>query len=256
MLGMIRAIQYTLRDSSAIPFLLRTIRFLPPPLMELVSMAELGRLYAGVLHDLSSPLTALLMHVELFVHTDQRDVLLGVSAHIKHLLKLARGTQYSSGYGSISIQETIEHARGLLTHRAMQANVRIITYVAQDVYVYGNKLALQQILNNLIGNAIEAYEHIEQRQKTVTVTATRTARWITITVHDTGCGIAQKNLRKIFLPFYTTKTHGTGLGLTLVTQLVTVSFRGRITATSTPQAGTYMTVQIPIPKNFRQFAHS
>lgn len=252
MLGIFRALQYTLRDSSAIPFLLRTIPFLPQPLMELVSLAELGRLYEGILHDLSSPLTAILIHLELFAHDEHRDLVLSASTQIKHMLKLARGTRYNAGYGSISIQEAIEHARGLQNHRATQSNVRIVTYVAHDTYLYGNKLALQQILNNLIGNAIEAYTDTQQKNKTVTITATQQKHWLTISVHDTGCGIEKSKLKKIFLPFYTTKANGTGLGLTLVAQLVTVSFRGRIVATSTPSGGTYITVKLPVSRNFRQ----
>lgn len=253
MLNTLRAITYTFRDSTAIPFLLRHVWFLPHWLTQLVSLAELGRLYTGVLHDLSSPLTAILMQLELIVHNEQRDILLTASTQIKYLLHLAHGTQYSNGYSAISLHETVEHARGLLTHRALTTDVRIVTYVSHNIYLYGNKLALQQILNNLIANAIEAYDGVIQQHKTVTVTVTSTTKHITITVHDTGCGIAPHNVKKIFLPLYTTKTNGTGLGLSLVMQLVTVSFKGRITATSNSTQGTYITVKLPRTKNCRRF---
>lgn len=122
------------------------------------------------------------------------------------------------------------------------------------MYIYGRKLALQQILNNLVSNAIDAYEHCAHAQKTVTITATQTKKDIILTIHDTGCGIAPTDMQKIFTPGYTTKSFGHGLGLTLTYQLVRFEYNGRIHIQSNPTTGT--TCMVQLPKNFHRSEYS
>ena len=73
--------------------------------------------------------------------------------------------------------------------------------------------------------------------------------WITISVKDTGEGIAAENLQKIFDPFFTTKEpgKGTGLGLAICARIIE-SFNGRIIAESQPGKGTVLTVWLPVPQ--------
>jgi signal transduction histidine kinase len=222
--------------------------------MELIMLAELGRLYGGVLHDLSTPLTALILHMHAMPAIKNDSLIEDVLTHIKKLIQLARNTQYQNVYSSISINELLQNTQGLLAHHALCSNVRIITYVEQHMFLYGKKLALQQILNNLVSNAIDAYHTCTTDHKTVTITATQTKTHIIITVHDKGCGISSKQMKMIFKPGYTTKSSGHGFGLLLTRQLVHFDFRGDIHIQSTPNAGTTFTVQLP--KNSRRSEYS
>lgn len=245
MLTAIRNTIHSFRDSSAIPFLLKRIKVLPRPIMELIMLAELGRLYGGVLHDLSTPLTALILHMHAIPAIKHDSMIEDVLMHIKKLLQLARNTQFQNNYSSISITELLQNTQGLLAHHALCSNVRIITYVEQHMFLYGKKLALQQILNNVVSNAIDAYHTCNTDHKTVTITATQTETHVTITVHDTGCGISPKQMKKIFKPGYTTKSSGHGFGLLLAHQLAHFDFRGDIQVQSTPQTGTSFTISLP-----------
>jgi C4-dicarboxylate-specific signal transduction histidine kinase len=250
MLATIQNFIHAFRDSGTIPFLLKRIKILPRPILEVIMLAELGKLYAGVLHDLSTPLTALMIHLG-SMPAKQHDVIIDdVLISIKKLVQLARNTQYQTAYSSVLISELIQNTQGLLAHRAMYADVRIVSYIEQNVCIYGKKLVLQQILNNLVSNAIDAYEQCDTPQKTVTITATQTTAHIIITVHDTGCGISPVHMKKIFTPGYTTKSSGHGFGLTLTYQLVRFECHGDITVQSNPETGTSCTIQLP--KNSRR----
>jgi signal transduction histidine kinase len=256
---------YARRDRSAISFLLQKFLvqkayFIPKRFIEVLAQAELGRLYTGVLHDLSNPITSLMLYLQ--SQAPHHTVIETVASEIKNVLQTARNTTYSNQRGVVSVPETIQHAQGLLSYKAMQAGVRIITFVEHDTLLYGNKLALQQIITNLISNAIDAYSGCGTVpvNPSVTITATTVSSLPTskrhshlqITVHDFGCGIPPEKIKQIFKPFYTTKSTGTGIGLTLVEQLVRREYGGTLEVTSSTNMGTYFTVCIPLPKNSLQ----
>lgn len=75
MLATILNVIHSFRDSGTIPFLLKRIKVLPRPILEIIMLAELGRLYAGVLHDLSTPLTTLMIHIGT-ISAKQHDVVI------------------------------------------------------------------------------------------------------------------------------------------------------------------------------------
>jgi signal transduction histidine kinase len=109
--------------------------------------------------------------------------------------------------------------------------------------VRGNRQELQQVLLNLIINAVQAMP----AGGDLTVTATQDKdKWINITVQDTGIGIAEEHLTHIFDPFFTTKEvgQGTGLGLSVSYGIIN-KHGGRITVDSTKGKGCKFTVIIP-----------
>jgi signal transduction histidine kinase len=97
---------------------------------------------------------------------------------------------------------------------------------------------MRQAFTNLFQNAVEAMP------ETGTLTIeTRADRDLKIMIHDTGTGIPADQLKKIFLPFFTTKDRGVGLGLALVHKII-LSHGGRIDAASGEEAGTTFTVTL------------
>jgi signal transduction histidine kinase len=102
-----------------------------------------------------------------------------------------------------------------------------------------DEVLMRQAFTNLIQNAVEAM----QNGGTITIEAEKNKE-IKIAVHDTGAGIPAENLKKIFLPFYTTKDKGTGLGLALVHKIV-LSHGGHIEVESTEGMGTVFRVILP-----------
>ncbi len=110
----------------------------------------------------------------------------------------------------------------------------------QPYYLYVDSEQFAQVLRNLLSNAIDA---IDQDGKII-VAAERGADYDTITVNDTGCGIPVENMERVFEPLFSTKTRGTGLGLTICRQIVQ-DHGGRIELESSFRQGSTFRIQLP-----------
>jgi signal transduction histidine kinase len=109
-----------------------------------------------------------------------------------------------------------------------------------------DEVLMRQALSNLVQNAVEAMPKGGQLQIITTVVQSRGGRReLELQVSDTGVGIPSDRLDKIFLPFYTTKTKGTGLGLALVHKIVLLH-NGRIQVESHEGKGTTFRVHLPM----------
>ncbi len=109
----------------------------------------------------------------------------------------------------------------------------------------GNALQIKQITDNLIKNAIDAMADAER--KVLTVSTAQKGNWIQLSVSDTGRGIPEDNLARVFSPFFTTKPlgKGTGIGLASVRKMVE-AYGGSISIESTVGVGTTVTVNLPL----------
>jgi len=106
-----------------------------------------------------------------------------------------------------------------------------------DISFIGDERLLTQVLINLLNNSIEALKATESRKIEIKV-ADSSDGGIKITITDNGPGISTDDLEKIFIPFYTTKENGSGIGLSLARQIMRLH-KGTITARSIP--GKYTT---------------
>jgi signal transduction histidine kinase len=140
---------------------------------------------------------------------------------------------------AVSIKELIE---GCLANvlQAKDADAKITTVLElDDVNASLDEGLMRQAFSNLFQNAVEAMPG----GGTLTVKA-HGGKNLTVAVTDTGTGIPPETIRKIFLPFFTTKDKGVGLGLALVHKIV-LSHGGRLEVESTEGMGTAFTVIIP-----------
>jgi signal transduction histidine kinase len=114
--------------------------------------------------------------------------------------------------------------------------------------IRGDEAQLQQVIMNLLLNALEAMG----TDGTLTITTDIAAgdnndHWLKINIQDTGTGIAKENLARVFEPFFTTKKNGTGLGLA-ISQRVAREHQGKIEAQSEPAKGSTFIISLPLPK--------
>jgi signal transduction histidine kinase len=110
--------------------------------------------------------------------------------------------------------------------------------------VESNRVQLQQVVLNLVTNAVEAMESLRVKRLIVR-TARAPSEWIRITIEDTGSGIDPVNLDQIFKPLFTTKSRGMGIGLSVCRSIVE-AHGGRIDARSAPQGGAIFEVDLPL----------
>ena len=104
---------------------------------------------------------------------------------------------------------------------------------------------IEQVLINLLKNAEEAVRDIEDKNISISARAEKPQHIITINVEDNGCGIMPEVLERIFVPFFTTKPGGSGIGLSVCRQIVSLH-GGSITVSSTPLKQTVFTLQLPM----------
>lgn len=116
------------------------------------------------------------------------------------------------------------------------------TAVPSALYIQADRAQMEQVLINLIRNAEEACQGISHPQ--ITVSAVRESPKVLLTIQDNGCGIVPEALDKIFVPFFTTKPGGSGIGLSLCKQIITLH-GGEISASSTPEQGTCFSITLP-----------
>jgi len=115
---------------------------------------------------------------------------------------------------------------------------------AQGLRVLGDRLGLEQVFNNLILNAVDAMDDRLEKTLRVTAAAPQGPASIEVTVEDTGCGIRQECMNKIFEPYFTGKSQGNGLGLAVVKNVVE-KHGGKILVRSRMGNGSKFSVHFP-----------
>lgn len=203
-------------------------------------LAALGQMSAGINHELNQPLAAIRSYTDnckLFLNKnrveevkwnlDQISELTERMARIGIQLKLF--SRKSSGMMSVvPLHSVIDGALEILKPSMKNAAVAVsVDIQPESLEVKANNVLLQQVLVNLIGNALQAVE--EQTRRYISITAQRSKKGVMVAVEDSGSGIHPDHLPRIFEPFYTTKKSGQGLGLGLtITERILKDMNGAI----------------------------
>ena len=225
-------------------------------------LAALGKMAAGVAHEINNPLAVIiqktgwmedLLAEEEFRDSKNIDEFRNSIAKIEEHVERARKVVHNMlGYArrmeprseDVDVNETIKQTITLLANYARINNIEVNTKLAPELPIIASDQAqLQQVFFNLISNAIDAIE----KEGTIEVTSTRIGSDIDVRVKDNGPGIPQDQQRKVFDPFFTTKTSGKGTGLGLwVSYNIMEKMGGTITLQSEVGKGSTFTVKIPI----------
>jgi PAS domain S-box-containing protein len=154
-------------------------------------------------------------------------------------------TKASTLMGRVDLHETIRDVLVLVADRATREDVSIRTDFADDVFpVLGDRVQLQQVVLNLVMNAIEAMSTVGEWPRELLVRTRNVADQVQVTVEDSGPGLDPNGMEKIFDPFYTTKASGMGMGLSICRSIVQ-SHGGRLWATARDGAGTMLHFALP-----------
>lgn len=216
--------------------------------MELHRFTELGRVSAGFLHDMASPLTAAILSLDQLGKEEHSDLLKRARLSIHYVERYVdaarKRLQERSDPREFMVASEINLVLGLLAHKARAHHVRIQSHVDESARLYGDPVRFNQLVANLLTNAIEAYDKPptgESPWRAVDLTIWQNKGSTIIRVHDWGKGFKKAARDNIFAPFYSTKSGvspGMGLGLTIVKRIAEQEFGGSATATSHPARGT------------------
>ncbi len=222
-------------------------------------MASIGRLAAGVAHEINNPLAIINEKAGLITDilgsspgTPQKEKLLQQTGSIiKSVTRCSEITHRLLGFARhmdtkhepIVIDKLIREVLGFLEKEAIFRDIRIEMTVADSLpTVHSDQGQMQQLFLNLINNAFDAME--KGGCLRIDIRGLKPGR-VSVTIEDDGIGISQANLENIFEPFFTTKkSHGTGLGLS-ITYGIVKKLKGTIEVESEVGKGTRFTINLP-----------
>lgn len=221
-------------------------------------LASVGMLAAGVAHEINNPLAAVVANLELATEVlagclgqEGASQELSEAVHMLHeasegasrVRKIVRDLSVFSRTeadenSAVDIHRVLESvlrmAQNELRHRA-----RLVRNYGQVPFAHGNESRLSQVFLNLIMNAVQALPDGRADQNEITLTTERDREGrVVISIADTGAGIDPEAMKRLFVPFFTTKQVGvgTGLGLSICHRLITAA-GGEIRVESQPGAG-------------------
>ncbi len=210
-------------------------------------LTALGEMSAGIAHELRNPMAVIAGYLNLLAkkqETGGREIIKDIHSEIEgmnriigDLLTFARPT--SLNRVTVNVHELLQSSLdAALQSRPKEKLVTDLS--AGSVQVSVDEVLMRQALTNIIQNAVEAMAGAG----TLAV-RTREGRDLAVIIHDTGPGIAPENLKRIFLPFFTTKDTGVGMGLALAHKII-MAHGGTIEAESGEGKGTTFTVRLPL----------
>lgn len=222
----------------------------------LYRFAEFGRLSSGLFHDLINPLTALTLNLE-SIQNSKKEELCEMKINLAQAINLARRMDDFIGAvkkqlirqdekRSFVVDEEIAHSLDVLTHKAKRNNVRFEQEIEKRIYLYGNPIKFNQVVMNLISNAIDSYDGLEKEDKVVKIILRLIGEVVELCVKDYGSGIQPSFKDKIFDPFFTTKDYnkGIGIGLSSTKNIIENEFAGLISVKSEIDKGSEFVVKI------------
>lgn len=221
---------------------------------QIEKLASIGTLASGILHDINNPLYVILGFSENLLEENNsvavRDQALEVFQATKRIIKMCQDLNLYARYRTpaectpVDLTQQLEEAMKVARFSVGLENMTVIREYSACPIIQARQEEIVQIFVNLIMNALQAMDG----RGTLTLRAGRTDLMATISIGDTGPGIPQEHIRKIFEPFYTTKPPGKGTGLGLYSARALIeAYQGQLCIHSVVGEGTTFCLEFPLP---------
>jgi signal transduction histidine kinase len=223
-------------------------------------MAAFGLLAAGIAHEVGNPLTSISSLVQMLQRREADPYTLHklslvsgqltrIQTTLRELIEFSRPA--SSARGRVALGDILEEALSIAKYyKRTRGRIAAPVLPADLPPLFGVRDQLVQVFLNLILNAIDACTTSGRaepvpRDGKIELGVEPVAGGVEVTVRDSGCGIGPEQAVRLFQPYFTTKKHGTGLGLFVTRQLVT-EHGGSVSFESQPGQGTTFRVRLPV----------
>ncbi|MCH7782534.1 PAS domain S-box protein, partial [candidate division KSB1 bacterium] len=226
-------------------------------------LTSLGTLAAGISHEINQPLTAIKIKVDGMLYwknlskeisaDEVKECLEFVSEQstriddiIKQMRVLAKQDKNSEPI-EVVVNTVIRNALALVKQQMSARGVKLELNLARKVpRLKGHPGSLQQIIINLVVNAMHALENSKRKNKKITISTERIENSCKIEISDNGPGIPEKHIKHVFDPFFSTKkgSEGMGLGLSITDNIVS-AYGGTISVRNKEKGGAQFTIMFP-----------
>ena len=226
-------------------------------------LSKMSTLTASLSHELFQPLAAIRMTAQAgkrFVQTGKLDMskasqlfenileddqrATGIITSVKNLMK-----PENREMGNVNLTTLIEETADIIRSDAKKQRIKLDLKIAADpVFIFADKIQIQQVLMNFIRNGIVAMEKCEPENRNLEISLTLKKETVIVSVQDSGPGIDAAIKEKLFKPFVTTKKEGFGIGLTLCRSIIE-KHNGKIWVDSVPEKGAKFSFSLPTSKN-------
>jgi len=229
------------------------------------SLAQMTTMAAGVAHEIKNPLASISIYLQLMekmmekngsmTAQEARKYLDVVSEEVDRINRIAVDFLFAVkpmkvNLSICSVNDIVEKTLEVVKAELEEKGITLKTHLAVSLpKVMADCSLIQQSLLNLIKNAMQAMPE-DQKEKNITVSTYIEGDMVRISVSDNGCGMTEEQMSKIFEPYYTTKSSGTGLGLTVLFKIMK-QHGGDVTVRSVPGEGSEFTLQLPVPSSER-----
>ena len=223
-------------------------------------LAQMGELTASIAHELRQPLSGILLHTETLralwqgsggSSPEVEEILVDIEkdgrradnvlVSIRNLVR-----KHEERFGPVDINAAVLSCKSLISNEAMRRHVRIVTELADHLPpVDGAPTEIMQVLLNLVSNALDAVETIPAARRLVTFRTERHGDLVRLSVLDCGHGINPQDMASLFESFFTTRSQGMGLGLSIVRSIVQ-AHHGTVSAENLPAGGAAFHVTLPV----------
>lgn len=239
------------------------LRTLNEELLHVARVNELGQVSAGIAHELNQPLTAMLNYsslakrlleksgpVDVAKATDAVERAGAQAVRASEIIRRMRNfvERRATDYKLENINQIVAESIALALIGVKAENIMTNTNLARDLPpVYADRVQIQQVLVNLLRNAVEAVATSQRRE--ITISTVRTSdECVEVSVTDTGPGISTEIAGRLFKPFATTKADGMGIGLAISYSIIE-THGGHLQTIPEPSGGTIFSFTLPIAKH-------
>jgi C4-dicarboxylate-specific signal transduction histidine kinase len=212
-----------------------------------------------VAHELNQPLTAIATNASACLRSLEANVppeifrgaltdMLHDSRRASHILERTQEmfTNRPVQKAALDLGDVVRDVLHLAEPRLRESDVHLQFALApQPLPVLADAVQIQQVLLNLIVNAVDAMQHVSERPRMLRISSRRCRRDAVVSVRDSGTGLQADTATRVFEPFFTTKPSGTGMGLAISRSIIT-GHRGRMCLMANADAGTTFRFAIPL----------
>ena len=229
------------------------------------SLAQMTTMAAGVAHEIKNPLASISIYLQLMEKMmekkgsmtcdEARKYLDVVEEEVERINRIAVDFLFAVKPMKVNltacnmndiVQKTVNVAGPELKEKGIRLGMHRATSLPK---VFADPALMEQSLLNLVKNAMQAMPE-DRKDPRVTISTYIESDMVKLSVQDNGCGMTEDQMSKIFEPYYTTKSSGTGLGLTVLFKIMK-QHGGDVTVHSTYGEGSEFILQVPVPQNER-----